>query len=176
MLRIGINCVKNFHTITIRHLSTSNTMQRYEEKQIQLNCNNTAYNINYVRNGQGADKALLLMPGALGSAQFDFPAQIENLPKLLPNYTIIGWDPPGYGKSRPPIRTFPLDVFHRDADVANQLMKTLNFNKYSILGWSDGGITGLIMAAKFKDSIEKLVIWGSNAYITFEETYMFERT
>lgn len=176
MLRIGVSLVKNFHTTTtIRRFSTSKAMQQYEEKQIQLNCNNTAYNINYVRNGHG-DKALILLPGALGSAQSDFQPQIENLPKLLPNHTIIAWDPPGYGKSRPPNRTFPLDFFHRDAAIANQLMKSLDFNKYSVLGWSDGGITGMIMAAKFVDSIEKLVIWGSNAYIAPEEINIYERT
>lgn len=150
-------------------------MQRYEEKRIQLNCDNISYNINYVRNGHG-DKAVILLPGALGSAQTDFQPQIEHLPNLLPNHTIIAWDPPGYGKSRPPNRTFPLDFFHRDATVANELMKSLNFNKYSALGWSDGGITGLIMAAKFNDSVEKLVIWGSNAYIAPDEVKIYEST
>lgn len=174
MLRIGINCVKNFRT-TFRHFSTGNPMLRYEEKQIQLNCNNISYNINYVRNGHG-DKAVILLPGALGSAQTDFQPQIDQLPKLLPNYTIIAWDPPGYGKSRPPNRTFPLDFFHRDAAVANELMKSLDFNKYSALGWSDGGITGLIMAGKFNDSVEKLIIWGSNAYILPDEIEIYKST
>lgn len=174
MLRIGMSFVKNIRK-TIRHFSTSNTMFQYEEKHIQLNCNNTSYNINYVRNGHG-DKAVILLPGALGSAHTDFQSQIEHLPKLLPNYTIIAWDPPGYGKSRPPNRTFPLDFFHRDADVANQLMKSLNFNQYSALGWSDGGITGLIMAAKFNKSIDKLVIWGSNAYLVAKDVAIYEST
>ena len=82
----------------------------------------------------------------------------------------------GYGKSRPPNRTFPLDFFHRDATVANELMKVLEFNKYSVLGWSDGGITGLIMAAKFNAAIEKLVFWGANSYILPEEVQSYEST
>lgn len=147
----------------------------FEEKYIQLNCNKNTYNINYVRSGHGQN-AMILLPVALGSAFTDFKPQIEQLPKLLPNYTIIAWDPPGYGKSMPPKRTFPLDFFERDAFVANTLMQTLDFPKYSILGWSDGGITGIIMAAKFNESIEKLIIWGANSYILPEEVKIYEST
>lgn len=174
MLRIGFNFV-NCCPKTIRHFSTTRTSMYYEEKQIQLNCNKSSYNVNYVRSGQGK-KALILLPGALGSAFTDFKPQIEQLPKLLPNFTIIAWDPPGYGKSRPPNRTFPLDFFYRDALVANTLMKSLNFSNYSILGWSDGGIIGLIMSAKFNDLVEKLVIWGSNSYILPREVEIYEST
>lgn len=141
----------------------------FEEKQIQLN----TYNINYVRSGQGS-KALILLPGALGSAFTDFRPQIEQFPTLLKNYTIIAWDPPGYGKSTPPKRTFPLDFFHRDATIANSLMQSLDLPNYSIVGWSDGGITGMIMAAKFNNSIEKLVIWGANSHILPEEMKIYE--
>lgn len=172
MLRHSCCIVKNVLK-TIRHFSTTSKVMNLDEKQIQLNCNNSSYNINYVRSGHG-DKAVILLPGALGSALTDFKPQIEHLPKLLPNYTIIGWDPPGYGKSKPPNRTFPLDFFQRDAIVANALMETLDFKNYSVLGWSDGGITGLIMAAKFKHSIKKLVIWGSNSHILPKEIEIYE--
>lgn len=37
---------------------------------------------------------------------------------------------------------------------------------YSLLGWSDGGITSLIIAAKNSAAINKLVLWGSNAYVS----------
>ncbi|XP_055304438.1 valacyclovir hydrolase [Sitodiplosis mosellana] len=172
MLRGVVGFVKNYPK-TIRHFSTTSVSMVFEEKQIQLNCNKNTYNINYVRSGHG-ENAVILLPGALGSAFTDFKPQIEQLPKLLPNYTIIAWDPPGYGKSTPPKRTFPLDFFHRDASVANTLMQSLDFQKYSILGWSDGGITGIIMAAKFNASIEKLVIWGANSHILPEEVEIYE--
>lgn len=39
-------------------------------------------------------------------------------------------------------------------------------NQYSVLGWSDGGITAMILAAnEGRDVVEKIVIWGSNAYV-----------
>lgn len=174
MLSIGLGFVRNCSK-TIRHFSTTTVVMRFDEKQIQLNCNKSLYNINYVRSGHG-EKGLILLPGALGSASTDFQPQIEHLPKLLPNHSIIAWDPPGYGKSRPPNRTFPLDFFHRDASVANALMESLEFKSYSILGWSDGGITALIMGAKFNNAIEKLVIWGTNSYILPDEVKIYEST
>lgn len=146
----------------------------FVDKQIQLfDDQSNAYNINYTRFGSGP-KAVILIPGALGTAATDFLPQTQQLPKLLPNYSIISFDPPGYGKSRPPQRTFPLNFYYRDAFVANELMKALEFEKYSILGWSDGGIIGLILAAKFVNSVDKLAVWGTNSYILPEEIKIYE--
>lgn len=100
--------------------------------------------INYVKSGSGKE-SVLLMPGALGSAWTDFKPQIENLPNELPDHTIYSWDLPGYGRSIPPSRNFNINFFTEDAIIANSFMKALGVNKYSILGWSDGGITGLIV-------------------------------
>lgn len=36
---------------------------------------------------------------------------------------MVGWDPRGYGKSRPPERDFPPDFLERDAKDAVDLMK-----------------------------------------------------
>lgn len=92
-------------------------------------------NLNYVKTGvENGSKALLLMPGALGSGITDFKPQINDLPKLLPNSSIIAWDPPGYGSSIPPSRQFTKDFFAKDADYAVDLMKAIGFNVFSILG------------------------------------------
>ncbi|XP_011192813.2 valacyclovir hydrolase-like [Zeugodacus cucurbitae] len=124
--------------------------------------------IHYVQRGKG-DKSLLLMPGALGTGWTHLGPQIEKLPELLPNHTIIAWDPPGYGKSQPPERHFDLDFFQNDARCAVELMRALGRPKFSILGWSDGGITGIIVAGRFVECVEKLVIWGAGAYLNAEE-------
>lgn len=158
---------------SLRHFSTAN---QFVEKQIQLADNRAnRYNINYSRCGT-AQNAVILIPGALGTAATDFRPQLDQLPSLLPDHSIVTFDPPGYGKSRPPQRTFPPDFYVRDAFVAHELMKSLAFGKYSILGWSDGGIVGLIMAGKFAASVEKLAVWGTNSYILPDETKMFEST
>ncbi|XP_058450955.1 valacyclovir hydrolase [Malaya genurostris] len=153
---------------SIRQINTITTASAME-KQLEIG----PYRINYVEAGSG-EKGLILMPGALGTAWTDFKPQIEQFPSLLPNYTIIAWDPPGYGKSRPPERQFGLDFFARDADAACSLMEQLGFQKFSVVGWSDGGITGLIMAGCKPEQIEKLVVWGSNSYISPTEAKIYE--
>ncbi|ALC47239.1 CG5377 [Drosophila busckii] len=141
------------------------TRSIHVERKVQVGEN---LNLNIVECGSGK-RNLLLMPGALGSAWTDFKPQIEQLPALLPDHTIIAWDPPGYGKSVPPQRSFGLEFFQRDAEAALQLMRTLNKPKFSILGWSDGGITALILAGRHAEAVDKLAIWGAGAYLNEAE-------
>ncbi|GAB0100583.1 valacyclovir hydrolase-like [Sergentomyia squamirostris] len=145
------------------------TVQSGIEKKFRVN----GIDINYVKIGSGG-KAVILMPGALGSWKTDFGPQLKHLPNILCDYTIVGWDPPGYGKSIPPKRNFTTDIFENDAIFAHKLMEGLSFGKYSILGWSDGGITGMIQAGKYPAAVERLVIWGANAYIAPEEIKIYE--
>ncbi|XP_055595152.1 valacyclovir hydrolase-like [Uranotaenia lowii] len=155
-----------------RKMSTAKSLvPEPQEKQVKLD-NSTS--IHYVEAGLG-EKGLLLLPGALGTAWSDFKPQIEQLPGLLPRYKVIAWDPPGYGKSRPPDKEFSEDFYERDAQDACELMERIGFRNFSVLGWSDGGITGLIMAGTYSTRIEKLAIWGSNAYIAEEEALAFEK-
>lgn len=108
-----------------------------------------------------------------GSAFTDFKPQIENLPKLLPNFEIIAWDPPGYGKSIPPEKQFTTDFLEKDAETVKELMDVLNVSKFNVLGWSDGGITAMILSGKYPDLVEKLIVFGSNAYIVADELKIY---
>jgi len=38
-------------------------------------------------------------------------------------YTVVVWDPPGYGLSRPPDRVFSIGHLHSDADYVISLME-----------------------------------------------------
>jgi len=107
-----------------------------------------------------------------GSIWTDFKPQIENLD--VDKLTIVAWDPPGYGKSRPPERTFPDDFFQRDATWAHNLMKTLGYSKFSLVGWSDGGITSLLLASTYPESVNRMVVFGTNSYIHPDEIKVYE--
>jgi pimeloyl-ACP methyl ester carboxylesterase len=48
------------------------------------------------------------------------------------------------------------------------LLDSLNITNTNILGWSDGGITGLIMAIKYPSYVNKLAIMGANLFPTYE--------
>ncbi|NXW65762.1 BPHL hydrolase, partial [Eurystomus gularis] len=126
--------------------------------------------LHYQRTGAGSH-AVLLLPGMLGSGQTDFGPQLKSMNKQL--FTIVAWDPRGYGQSIPPSRDFPPDFFERDAKDAVDLMQALRFQKFSLLGWSDGGITALIAAAKYPSVIHKLVVWGANASVTQEDVRIY---
>lgn len=56
-----------------------------------------------------------------GSGQTDFGPQLKSMNKKL--FTIVAWDPRGYGQSIPPPRDFPPDFFERDAKDAVDLMQ-----------------------------------------------------
>lgn len=137
------------------------------------NESNDKFKISFVRAGSGPN-ALILMPGALGTNYNYFQPQIDGLPKLLDNYTIVAWDPPGYGKSRPPERTFPPGYYHRDGYLANALMRRLGFEKYSVAGWCDGGCTGLVMASTYPEAIEKLIVWGAGSFVCPRQLEYYE--
>lgn len=120
------------------------------------------------------EKTLLMMPGALGSAFTDFKPQLENLPKLLPNYQIIAFEPVGYGSSIPPGRQFSCDFLEKDADNAKELMDVLGVDSFNLLGWSDGGISAIILAGKQPQKVKKLAFFGSNAFIVEEELKIYD--
>ncbi|KAG1667596.1 Valacyclovir hydrolase [Nymphon striatum] len=119
--------------------------------------------IHYEKYGNG-DHAVLLLPGALGTTQTDFSPQLEHLNRE--KLTIVAWDPPGYGYSRPPDRKFDMDMFEKDA--------TLGFEKFSLVGWSDGGITSLIIASRFQSAINKMVVFGANSYVSKKDVDLYE--
>ncbi|KAG5887597.1 hypothetical protein JTB14_025756 [Gonioctena quinquepunctata] len=142
-------------------------MSTLQEQKIGIN----GQTINFVKVGEGS-KNVFCLPGALGNIWSDFKPQIEGLDRS--KFTIIAWDPPGYGHSRPQERKFTTSFYEDDAVFAHELMKNLGIEKYSLLGWSDGGITSMIMAAKYAESVEKLVIWGANAYIIEKEREAYD--
>lgn len=92
----------------------------------------------------------------------------------MPTFNVLAWDPVGYGKSIPPARNFTKDFLERDADDLKNLMDSLKVDRFNVLGWSDGGITGLILAGKYPDRVEKLCVFGSNAYIIEEELKIYD--
>lgn len=150
-------CVSYFSTLTI-------------PKEETIEVGSTI--INYVKVGTG-DNNLLCLPGALGTVWTDFKPQVEGIDRE--KFTLVAWDPPGYGKSRPPEKKFTTDFYEKDADAAYEFMKALNIPKYSILGWSDGGISGMIHAAKYPNVMKKLVIWGTNAFIMPQELEIYKK-
>ncbi len=53
------------------------------------------------------------------------------------------------------------------------LFQNLGIRRYSILGWSDGGILALIIAARNPLTVRKMVVWGANAFITEDDVNQY---
>lgn len=63
-----------------------------------------------------------------GCSETDFKLQLEHFNKEL--FTLVAWDPRGYGQSNPPSRDWPEHFFQRDASDAIALMEVWPGNKY----------------------------------------------
>ena len=93
--------------------------------------------------------------------------QIEIFSDKNEQFSVVGFNVRGYGESRPPTRAFqisPVRFLKQDALNGHQLMLKLGFSQFSVLGWCDGGVSGIFMAALFPQSVKKLVIWGAKAF------------
>ncbi|KPM03771.1 Abhydrolase-like protein [Sarcoptes scabiei] len=102
--------------------------------------------IHWERYGSGP-QIVLLIPGALGTAKSDFYQQLRGpLAFDLNRYTFIAVELPGWGQSRPPKRPYGIDVYDTDVKCCLQLMEHLNYNSYSVLGWSDGAKVAILCA------------------------------
>ena len=81
-----------------------------------------------------------------------------------------------YGESRPPTRDFQISPVHflkQDVLDGHWLMLDLGFSQFSVLGWSDGGVSATFLAGLFTQSVRKLVKWGSNAFVGKEGNRVF---
>ncbi|EZA53013.1 hypothetical protein DMN91_002423 [Ooceraea biroi] len=143
--------------------------RKVEEGKIQIG----DVEINFIRVGTG-DHPVLLLPELLGMARLSFATQIEDLD--IEKLTLVAWDPPGYGKSWPPDRTFPDDFYQRDATWAHSLMKTLGYSKFSLIGMFDGAVTALFLAAMYPESIRKMIVLDAKSYVHLDEIKPLQAT
>lgn len=133
-------------------------------------------NVHVERGGVG-HHSLLCIPGALGTALTDYSPQLLHFANH--KFNITSFDPLGYGRSQSIRRSFQTDPIHflkQDGYDGYKLMNQFDIKTFSVLGWSDGGIAAIFLAACFPKVVNKLVIWGANAFVSEEDIKLFERT
>lgn len=117
----------------------------------------------------GEGEPLILLHGNSGSIK-DYYQQI---PVLSKQYKVIAVDTRGQGKSKDiSKKDFTYKLF---ADDIKALADDLKLDKINIVGWSDGGNTGLEFALKYPDRLNKLVTIGANAFPGGVEGKLIER-
>ena len=109
--------------------------------------------LHYETYGQGTP---LLMIHGNGGSIAHLGYQIE---AFAPRYQVIVADSRGHGQSEMgPGRL----TYEHQAEDLNALLDHLHLKSAYVLGWSDGGILGLLLAIHHPDKVAKLAIMGAN--------------
>lgn len=109
----------------------------------------------------GSGPPLLLLHGALGTAQAHFGRIAD---RLAAQFQLILPDLPGHGGSSPR-DFFPVDYYDRDALTFGRLIAHLGLTSVHVLGFSDGAMMGLVLAAEHPEHVRSLVAISGQAYI-----------
>jgi len=110
--------------------------------------------IYYEEYGQGTP-LILLSGGGLNRSIKDFESCI---PGLAEHYRVIAPDTPGQGRSEQ-ADTLTYEVL---LEFTSRLIDSLKIDSAYVMGWSDGGITGILLAEKRPDKIRKVIAVGAN--------------
>jgi valacyclovir hydrolase len=107
------------------------------------------------------ENPLLLIHGFGGTPESDFGAQ---LPVLQSYFRVVAPHLHGYGLSTHR-NSYNLSFYRDDANDLAKLLESLNINKTLVLGFSDGGIVGLLLAALYPERVSALAVMGAQPSI-----------
>ncbi len=113
------------------------------------------FDMYYESYGKGAP--LLVIHGNGGSIN-NFLYQI---PYFAKNYRVIVADSRAQGKSADPRDSLSYEMM---ADDLNALLDSLRLDSCFVIGWSDGGINGLLLAMRHPEKVKKLAVTGANLW------------
>lgn len=106
----------------------------------------------------GKGEPLFLLHGNSGSID----AFNKQIPELSRHFKLIAMDSRGQGRSTD---TSPEPLTYRKfADDVKALADELGLKKINILGWSDGGNTGLEFAIKYPNRVQHVITSGANVF------------
>ncbi|MEI6060490.1 MAG: alpha/beta hydrolase [Bacteroidota bacterium] len=105
--------------------------------------------------GQG--EPLLMIHGNGGSIS----SFMNQIPYFSRNYKVIAVDSRAQGKS---LDTKDSLSFEMMADDFSALLDALNIDSCNVLGWSDGGINGLLLAIRHPEKVKRLAVTGANLW------------
>ena len=109
---------------------------------------------------------LLLIHGFGGTPESDFAGQ---LPMLRRRYRVIAPHLHGYGRSTH--RTaYTLTFYHDDGADLAALLDRLHIERTLVVGFSDGGIVGLLLAAHYPQRVIALAVMGAQPTINEQNT------
>jgi pimeloyl-ACP methyl ester carboxylesterase len=105
--------------------------------------------------GQG--QPLLIIHGNGGSID-NF---VNQIPYFSSKYKVIVADSRSQGKSKDPADSLSYEMM---ADDYAALLDALQVDSACVIGWSDGGINGLLLAIRHPKKVKKLAVTGANLW------------
>jgi len=148
-------------------LSAQTDVQKLKKEYIQIlqnsNYGNNSkagqyYDVNGIKmycETYGQGQPLLLIHGNGGSI-VDFSKQI---PFFSKNYKVIVADSRAHGKS---IDKGDALTYEMMADDYAELLRKMKIDSAFVIGWSDGGINGLLLSIRHPEKVKKLIVTGAN--------------
>ena len=106
----------------------------------------------------GKGEPLLLIHGGIGSIN-NFSGQI---PYFAQHYQVIVVDGRAHGKSVDPTDSLSYEMMAEDFNI---FLEVLKIKSCYVIGWSDGGNNGLLLAIHHPDKVKKVVVTGANIWI-----------
>jgi pimeloyl-ACP methyl ester carboxylesterase len=135
------------------------TFSFFGQAQINYGSNNGNYltirgtKLYYEEYGKGTP--LLMLHGGFGNIS-DFQ---KCIPELSKKFRLIVPDAPGQGHSDFPDSSLS---YHLKASYYSLMIDQLKLDSVYVLGWSDGGNEGLLLANYRPDKVKKLLVSGAN--------------
>ncbi|MBC6988354.1 alpha/beta fold hydrolase [Hymenobacter sp. BT491] len=105
----------------------------------------------------GTGPPLLLLHGNGGSSK-DFQ---KTIPYFAKRYRVLALDSRAHGKSVDRADSLSFEMM---ADDCAALLAQLRLDSAYVLGWSDGGITALLLALRHPEKVKKLAATGANLW------------
>jgi len=103
----------------------------------------------------GKGSPVLLLHGGLSSQDVFF----AQLPALAQQHQVIAIDLRGQGRSSMGDLSLDYSLLAEDIDA---VLQALDISQARVIGWSDGGITGLILALRYPARVHSLFALGAN--------------
>jgi pimeloyl-ACP methyl ester carboxylesterase len=105
----------------------------------------------------GEGQPLLIIHGNGGSIK-NF---INQIPFFSKKYQVILADSRTHGKSKDPGDSLSYEMM---ADDYAALLSAMKIDSALVIGWSDGGINGLLLAIRHPEKVKKLAVTGANLW------------
>ncbi|AWW31127.1 hypothetical protein DN752_13875 [Echinicola strongylocentroti] len=137
--------------LTVNGESTAIGRNNKVGKQVKVN----GINLYYETYGEG--EPLLLLHGA----DMSIGSFSSIIPTLAKHYKVIALDTRGHGKSTEDGRKLTYELYAEDV---NAFLDKLGIEAVNVLGWSDGGNTGLVLAMNYPDKVSRLATMAAILY------------